>query len=333
MEQNNTSINDAITTNNQILSNNQQSTINNVYTQSQQIYSNQSDYNDSQQTMEQHIQNSNNSTAPQKPENKFKKNYMGLIIGIVICVIVAIIAILFLVNYIAKLNSNTSNISNNDNSNLNVNNNADTDLKDNNANNTEQGNIEYNLKESYNITDKWQDLNIIIDGQLYTVGKSQFKEFINNNWEYNSNYIENQLNNENNNDLLKPNEEFIATIGNQSFGTIITATFVNHTSIEQKIEDCTLKTIIINLSSLKKDSYPDILIAGNISFSNTLQEAINKYNKASELIDKGDGYFSVHWYDTGSAFSYSKTMSLLVKEIKGEGILSSKILEITIESR
>ncbi len=229
-------------------------------------------------------------------------------------------------NIDAKKETNTKK-ENNDAVNTESNNNSNVD----NETTTNKDEFEYVLKNNYSITDDWKQCNIIIDGKTYIIGQTQLKELQNNGWEYNSNFVENQINN-GNTATLKPRDESIITIKHEKYGKIITAVVDNNTSVEQKIEDCRLKSIIINLSSLNKESYPDIVIAGNISFNNTLQEVMNKHGKASDLIDKGDGYFSIYWYDTNSAFSYSKSMGILVKETD-DGIVSSKILEIAIESK
>lgn len=218
--------------------------------------------------------------------------------------------------YTEKENNNVVNLEPNNNSNIN--------------NETTEANFEYFLKNNYTITDDWEQCSIIIDGKTYIIGQTQLKEFKNNGWAYNSNFMENQINN-GDTTTLKPGHDSIVIIKNEKYGEIITAVVDNNTSDEQNIEDCRIQSIIINLSSLNKESYPDIVIAGNISFNNTLQQVIDKHGKASELIDKGDGYWSIYWYDTKSAFSYSKSMGVLVKEAN-DNIVSSKILEISIES-
>lgn len=267
----------------------------------------------------------NNNNKPQNINNQFSKNgKIGIIIGIIVIIVIAIIIGVFLLSNNKKTDTPDSDIIENNGVNI------ETNHKDTDTETTNKKDKEYILKNTYDITDNWKDVTIIIDGQTYIVGKSQLKEFINNGWE--SNYVVNQVNNGTTNSI-KSNGDALVTIGNEIYGNIITVSIKNNTSTEQKIEDCVLETIIINLSSLNNELYPDIVIAGNISFNNTLQEAIDKHGKASELIDKGDSYYSVYWYDTNSAFSYSKSMGFLIKENDIDGILSSRILEIYIESK
>lgn len=282
----------------------------------------------------------NSNYQPSTPTNDVnsaslkKSNWKLIVVIISVAVVIVIGVISFIIMSKNKdIELNGKNEGNNNKTDVEVNTNDDDLNEDSDitSNEQEKNEFEYVLKNNYSITDDWKECNIIIDGKTYVIGLTKLKELQNDGWEYNSNYIENQTNN-GNVDVVKSNGEAVITIGNEKYGEIINAVVANDAASEQKIEDCRLKSIIINLSLLNRKSYPDIVIAGNISFSNMLQDVIDKHGKASNLVDKGDGYFSAYWFDTNSDLSYSKSMVFLVKETD-DGILSSKILEIAIESK
>ncbi len=259
-----------------------------------------------------------------------KKVNLKLIISIVCAVTVFSIVIIVITNNKTSNLNNKNKTKNNLNIETSTSNNSSVDSETT-SNIKDNSEFEYTLKNNYNITNDWKECNIIIDGKTYIIGQTQLKEFKNNGWEYNANFIENDVNN-GNTSTLKPNGESVVIIKNEKYGSIITAFVKNNTSVEQNIDDCTVSEVIISLSSLNKESYPDIVIANNISFNNKFKDTIDSYGKASEIINKGDGYYMICWNNRNEDSSHTKVLSILIKE-KKEDRDSSKIVEIAISCR